>query len=269
MWLLVASHVSEEREPAGPGSPCARAGPPHLLHSPLNSADFALDFAGLSVRRVGRALLPARLSQGGWRPEERRWTVTSPGGEQARLDPRGYTYLFIYSPRAGLRVGQPRLSALSPESSETPAPPSFSAPPCGGPILRPQAPTPRLWMCPPVSQPCTQGGRMDKHMEPKLQRPAEPDSPPPSPQGRALCPQSWSPGCRSAGLASSLEGARLPPERERDAHLIRLYKIIIITKTKNTQFGSPFSSTDFSIMAIKLFLSFVEPLLSLYTDCCP
>lgn len=34
MWLLVASHVSEEREPAGPGSPSARAGPPHLLRSP-------------------------------------------------------------------------------------------------------------------------------------------------------------------------------------------------------------------------------------------
>lgn len=195
--------------------------------------------------------------------------MTSPGGEQARLGPRGYTYLFIYSPRAGLRVGQPHLSALSPESSEAPAPPSFSAPPCGGPILRPQAPTPRLWMCLPVSQPIRKVGEWTSTWNRSFSAQRSLTAPP-SPPPRA------EPCVLRAGLLAAAPPALLPPRkgpacplRERDAHLIRLYKIIIITKTKNTQFGSPLSSTDFSIMAIKLFLSFVEPLLSLYTDCCP
>lgn len=58
-------------------------------------------------------------------------------------------------------------------------------------------------------------------------------------------------------------------ERERNTYLIRLYKISIITS--KTQFGSLFSSTDFSVLTIKLYFSFketsVRPLLSSYTIC--
>lgn len=115
---------------------------------------------------------------------------------------------------------------------------------------------------------------MDKKMKPRRQRPAESAAHPLAGQSPTCAELVW--------LGHKPVGAHVPPqvcwacflprkvpahERENNTYLIRLYKIIIITS--KTQFGSLFSSTDFSVLTIKLYFSFKEPsmgpLLSSYT----
>lgn len=228
-------------------TPWAGPGSPHACCSLLNYCRLCrLD---AQVAGWGRPPPSSLTFSGGWLLEELRLTVTVPWlGSRPGWRLHSYS-VFIYLLSLGWSQGGPNPTSLpwAPSALESPALPKLLwFPPAETSILRQGAGpktvmevlvlAPHLGMCPPSSAPALfwESGRMDKKMEPKLQHPAEPDAHPR--QGRAPSAQSWSCCCHSALLAlfPAQEGACLSPATGKDTYLIRLYKIIIITKNNNT-----------------------------------